>query len=152
MFYFLPPFTKTNETNSSATSDTFPNVTSPPVDDSPPPEKPALVESMSLDPSDVDGSLMESPKDVNDTLPLKTLEYSTSKADTRISNVTVVTKDQPPSSPKPCSASRPAGKVVQPKTKNKPSGTGTLDNYVSRTDSPGTKRKLSNDSLSPSLV
>ena len=143
---------KTTETNSSSTSDTLPNVTSPPVDDSPPLEKPALGESMSLDPPDMDCSPMESPKDVNDTLPLETLEDSTSKADTHISNVTVVTKGQPPSSPKPCRASRPPRKVVQPKSKNKPSATGTLDNYVSRTDSPGTKRKLSNDSLSPSSV
>ena len=127
------------EINSSSTSDTLPN------DDTSPPEKPALGESMSLDldPLDMNGSPTETPTDVNDSLPPETLEECTS-------NDSVLTKGQPPSSPKPSRASRPIRKVIQPKTKTKPSGTGTLDNYVSRTDSPSTKRKLSNDSVSPS--
>ena len=127
------------EINSSSTSDTLPN------DDTSPPEKPALGESMSLDldPLDMNGSPTETPTDVNDSLPPETLEECTS-------NDSVLTKGQPPSSPKPSRASRPIRKMIQPKTKTKPSGTGTLDNYVSRTDSPSTKRKLSNDSVSPS--
>ena len=115
-------------------------------DDTSPPEKPALGESMSLDDLDLldmDGSPTETPTDVNDSLPPETLEECTS-------NDSVLTKGQPPSSSKPCRASRPIRKVIQPKTKTKPSGTETLDNYVSRTDSPSTKGKLSNDSVSPS--
>ena len=139
----IPKNIEPAEINSSSTSDTLPN------DDTSPPEKPALGESMSLDldPLDMNGSPTETPTetptDVNDSLPPETLEECTS-------NDSVLTKGQPPSSPKPSRASRPIRKVIQPKTKTKPSGTGTLDNYVSRTDSPSTKRKLSNDSVSPS--
>ena len=132
----IPKNIEPAEINSSSTGDTLPN------DDTSPPEKPLD----DLDPLDMDGSPTETPTDVNDSLPPETLEECTL-------NDSVLTKGQPPSSPKPCRASRLIRKVIQPKTKTKPSGTGTLDNYVRlviRTDSPSTKRKLSNDSVSPS--
>ena len=65
----IPKNIEPTEINSSSNSDTLPN------DDTSPPEKPVLGESMSLDPLDMDGSPTETPTDVNDSLKFGALHF-----------------------------------------------------------------------------
>ena len=90
----------------------------------------------------------------NDATPMDTVTGSdtTSLESSQVKDSTTSTADsividtiQQPSPHKPSVPARPTRKL-----KPKPSSAGTLDKYVSRTESPSAKRKLSDDSLSPS--
>ena len=87
---------------------------------------------------------------VNDSTAMETATVNDS---TSLEPVSVAKETQQSTSQQTTRPSRPSRKLNPKSTLHqRPSSIGTLDRFVSRTESPSTKRKLSEESLSPASV
>ena len=150
----VPP-TITKVDTESSESDSSSRVTNSPTMETPPVSDATKLETTTVQNFENDSNPKEklsendtTPMDTftgNDTISLETSQVNDSTTST--SDSMVIKKSQQSSSEKPSVSARPTRKA-----KPKASSAGTLDKFVSRTESPGAKRKLSDDSLSPSSI
>ena len=150
----VPPNITKVDTESSE-SDSISRVTNSPTMETPPVSDATKLETTTVQNFENDSNPKEKLSE-NDTTPMdtftgnNTISLETSQVNdstTSTSDAMVIKKTQQSSSEKPSVSARPTRKA-----KPRASSAGTLDKFVSCTESPGAKRKLSDDSLSPSSI
>ena len=142
-----PPLNLNTKNTEPPVNGSSSHLNDPPTQVTPPVSDPTEIE---LETSTEKNSDPTETDTVNDSTAMETATVNDS---TSLEPVSVAKETQQSTSQQTPRPSRPSRKLNPKSTLHqRPSSTGTLDRFVSRTESPSTKRKLSEESLSPASV